>query len=58
MLEVLTKRAINDRGVTSVGAHVWEANIEGLEWYSKRGFVQIGQEKDYYRRLNLSLIHI
>lgn len=52
MLNVLTKRAVEAYGVTSVGAHVWEANAEGLEWYRKRGFKEVGREEGYYRRLN------
>ena len=51
MLDVLTKRAVKDHGILSVGAHVWEANVEGLEWYRKRGFREVGREGDYYRRL-------
>nr|POE59049.1 isoform 2 of n-alpha-acetyltransferase 50 [Quercus suber] len=52
MLDILTRRAINTYGISSVGAHVWEANEEGLEWYRRRGFVETAREKDYYRRLN------
>jgi ribosomal protein S18 acetylase RimI-like enzyme len=51
MLNMLTKRAVRDYGITSVGAHVWEANLEGLEWYRKRGFREVGREEGYYRRL-------
>lgn len=51
MLQILTKRAINGYGVGSVGAHVWEANDEGLEWYRKRGFRGVGREDGYYRKL-------
>ena len=41
--------------VTSVYAHVWEANQEALEWYERRGFVAEGAlVKDYYRRLKPS----
>ena len=52
MLEVLIKRAVNDYGIASVGAHVWEANEEGLAWYRKRGFKEVGRELDYYRKLD------
>ena len=38
----------------AVGAHVWEANKDGLEWYRKRGFREVGRENDYYRRLKPS----
>ncbi|KAL8794840.1 MAG: hypothetical protein Q9195_002668 [Heterodermia aff. obscurata] len=41
--------------VTSVYAHVWEANTDALEWYSQRGF-SIEKEvlEGYYRRLKPS----
>ncbi|KJY01121.1 putative gnat family protein [Zymoseptoria brevis] len=54
LLQILTQRAVNAYGVRSVGAHVWEANAEGLEWYRKRGFREVGREEDYYRKLNPS----
>ena len=38
--------------VTSVYAHVWEANTDALEWYEKRGFeVEKGVVEGYYRKL-------
>lgn len=38
--------------VTSVYAHVWEANTDALEWYVKRGFeVEKGVVEGYYRKL-------
>ena len=41
--------------VTSICAHVWEANTEALEWYKRRGFVLEGEiVQDYYRRLKPS----
>lgn len=51
MLQTLTRRAIEEYGVASVGAHVWEANVDALEWYRRRGFCEIGREEGYYRRL-------
>lgn len=54
MLNVLTRRAIEGYGIRSVGAHVWEANAEGLEWYRKRGFREVGREEGYYGRLRPS----
>ncbi|TKA27524.1 hypothetical protein B0A50_04354 [Salinomyces thailandicus] len=51
MLSILTKRAVETHGITSVGAHVWEANTEGLEWYRKRGFKEVKREEGYYKRL-------
>lgn len=51
MLDVMTRRAVNDYGVSSIGAHVWEANSDALEWYRKRGFTELAREEGYYRRL-------
>ncbi|KAK4569679.1 hypothetical protein LTR86_003444 [Recurvomyces mirabilis] len=47
-------RAVDAHDITSVGAHVWEANGEGLEWYAKRGFTVVGAEANYYRKLDPS----
>lgn len=52
MLDNLIRSAVDDYGITSVGAHVWEANEEGLQWYRKRGFKEVSREVGYYRRLN------
>ena len=52
MLDSLIRSAVDDYGITSVGAHVWEANEEGLQWYRKRGFREVCREVGYYRRLN------
>lgn len=52
LLSNLTRRAIEDYGICSVGAHVWEANQDGLDWYRKRGFREVGREAGYYRRLD------
>ncbi|KAM0700609.1 hypothetical protein Q7P35_012330 [Cladosporium inversicolor] len=52
MLDCLVRSAVDDYGITSVGAHVWVANEEGLQWYRKRGFREVSQEVGYYRRLN------
>lgn len=52
MLENLIRTAVDDYEITSVGAHVWTANEEGLKWYRKRGFREVNREAGYYRRLN------
>ena len=52
LLQILTKRAIEDYGISRVGAHVWVANAEGLDWYTKRGFRELTKESGYYRRLD------
>ena len=54
MLARVLQLSIREHGVTSIGAHVWEANPEGLEWYRKRGFREISREEAYYRRLRPS----
>lgn len=51
MLRLLTVRAVEAHGIGSIGAHVWSENAEGLEWYARRGFAEIGREEGYYRRL-------
>lgn len=51
MLDCLIRSAVENYGITSVGAHVWEANEEGLQWYRKRGFREVSREVGYYRRL-------
>ncbi|KAI7488506.1 hypothetical protein KC357_g2325 [Hortaea werneckii] len=51
MLRQLVQRGVHSYGVSAVGAHVWEANTEGLEWYKRRGFTVVGREDGYYRRL-------
>ncbi|KFY38293.1 hypothetical protein V494_04417, partial [Pseudogymnoascus sp. VKM F-4513 (FW-928)] len=38
--------------ITSLYAHVWTENTEGLEWYKARGFeVEGGEVEGYYRKL-------
>ncbi|KAK5115091.1 hypothetical protein LTR62_001788 [Meristemomyces frigidus] len=54
LLRTLITRAVDVYGITSIGAHVWEANEEGLEWYRKRGFKVVEKELRYYRRLDPS----
>ncbi|RMZ13677.1 hypothetical protein D0864_00400 [Hortaea werneckii] len=49
MLRRLVQRGAHLYGISAVGAHVWEANTEGLEWYARRGFTVVGREEGYYR---------
>ena len=51
LLEEIFQVAVDDYGLTTVYAHVWEANEDGLEWYLKRGFTILRQEVGYYRKL-------
>ncbi|KAL9103927.1 MAG: hypothetical protein Q9163_001075 [Psora crenata] len=45
-------RAHPDKSITSVYAHVWEANEDALAWYLNRGFSVEGRVVEgYYRRL-------
>jgi ribosomal protein S18 acetylase RimI-like enzyme len=42
-------------GVEEVYAHVWQENLDALEWYQKRGFsVDDGVVEGYYRKLRPS----
>lgn len=54
MLDMLIRRAVEDYGVDRVGAHVWTANTDALEWYQRRGFEEVSREEGYYRRLSPS----
>ena len=53
--DIITTIIDHHEGVTSIYAHVWEANTDALEWYNRRGF---SIDKDilegYYRRLKPS----
>jgi len=51
LLSLITARAMRMYGVTSVTAHVWEANEEARSWYKGRGFEECGREEGYYRKL-------
>jgi ribosomal protein S18 acetylase RimI-like enzyme len=51
LLRQVTARAIEDYGVATVTAHVWEANEEARAWYAKLGFVEVSLEPEYYKRL-------
>lgn len=52
LLNDTLRTAVNDYGATTVGAHVWETNIEALEWYKQRGFKEIFYDPSYYSKLN------
>ena len=54
LLQSVTRRAIDDYGVKTITAHVWEANTEGRQWYAKHGFKEVYFEENYYRRLKPS----
>ncbi|CAK1354845.1 hypothetical protein CB0940_01352 [Cercospora beticola] len=54
LLRTVVQKAAEDYGVTRVGAHVWEANADGLAWYRKREFRETRREPGYYRRLDPS----
>lgn len=51
LLNRVTARAVDEYGIKSVTAHVWEANTEARQWYAKQGFKEIVFEDNYYRRL-------
>jgi len=51
LLDAIVQVGIKQYGITSIYAHVWEANTEALEWYRKRGFEVGDVEQGYYRRL-------
>ncbi|PNS14775.1 hypothetical protein CAC42_2004 [Sphaceloma murrayae] len=51
LLEAVERVAVEEYGVSAVGAHVWVENEDGLKWYRKRGFRDVGREEEYYRRL-------
>ncbi len=52
LIAAVIKSPLTDPPITSLYAHVWVENAEGLEWYTARGFIR--EEPvvhDYYRRL-------
>lgn len=53
LLEAVIKLALqNFENVSSIHAHVWELNVDAMEWYQKRGFdVEAGIVEGYYRKL-------
>lgn len=54
LLRRITARAIREYGITTVTAHMWEANEEARDWYAKLGFKEMQFDPDYYRRLKPS----
>jgi ribosomal protein S18 acetylase RimI-like enzyme len=51
LLQCVIARAIREYGITTVTAHMWEANEDAREWYSKHGFKEIHYDPKYYRKL-------
>jgi N-alpha-acetyltransferase 50 len=51
MLQRVMVKGVQDYGIRTVMAHVWEMNEEALVWYKKRGFEMVGKEEGYYRKL-------
>ena len=53
LLEVIVATAVTQYdSVTQIYAHVWQENVDALEWYEKRGFiVETGIVEGYYRKL-------
>jgi N-alpha-acetyltransferase 50 len=47
-------RAVQEYDISTVTAHVWEANEEAKAWYAKLGFQEVKYESDYYRKLRPS----
>jgi ribosomal protein S18 acetylase RimI-like enzyme len=54
LLRRVIARAIRDYGITTVTAHMWEANEDVREWYANHGFKEVRFEEQYYRRLRPS----
>jgi ribosomal protein S18 acetylase RimI-like enzyme len=51
LMQRLIKLAVEDYGVTTVTAHVWEGASETREWYRKLGFKEVKYQAEYHRRL-------
>lgn len=51
LLERIFKIAVEEYGLSTVYAHVWEANEEALQWYIRRGFTILHKEVGYYQKL-------
>jgi GNAT superfamily N-acetyltransferase len=54
LLSQVISRAIRRYDITSVTAHMWEANEDAKEWYASHGFRVVRFEEQYYRRLRPS----
>jgi ribosomal protein S18 acetylase RimI-like enzyme len=54
LLRRVIARAIRDYNITTVTAHMWEANEDASEWYANHGFKQVSFHEQYYRRLKPS----
>lgn len=52
VINTVVKNPLAENPITSLYAHVWTENEDGLEWYKKRGFTVEGSVVEgYYRRL-------
>jgi len=47
-------KAVQQYGISTVTAHVWESNDEARAWYAKLGFQEVKYEAHYYRKLRPS----
>lgn len=52
LLSEVALTAMRKYGATTIVAHTWEANEDGIEWYKRRGFRVLKREEQYYRRLH------
>jgi ribosomal protein S18 acetylase RimI-like enzyme len=51
LLRYVTARAIEDYSITTVTAHMWEANEEARQWYVSLGFQEITFDPVYYHKI-------
>lgn len=52
LLRSVIQRAVDEYGVSTVAAHVWEASGDARAWYVRMGFTEVKFEAEYYRRLS------
>ena len=51
LMEEIFGIAVEQYGLSTVYAHVWEQNEEALDWYVRRGFTVLHKEMGYYQKL-------